>query len=119
MKFLCDVHISFKVVNFLRSKGHETLHVNHILDGSRTSDKKIGEYANLNDFIVITKDSDFQNSYFINRIPKKLIKINLGNISNQDLIFFLASVLSDQEKLDNLESFLIEIDKGLITYFTE
>ncbi len=32
MKFLCDAHISLKVVKFLNALGHETLHVNDILE---------------------------------------------------------------------------------------
>lgn len=36
-KVLCDVHIAYKVVRFFKSKGHEVIHVNDILDGFRTS----------------------------------------------------------------------------------
>lgn len=32
MKFLCDVHISYKIVKYLRSAGFEATHVNEILD---------------------------------------------------------------------------------------
>ena len=32
MKFLCDVHISYKLVSHLKSMGFETIHVNDILD---------------------------------------------------------------------------------------
>lgn len=38
MKFLCDVHISYKLVNFLNSQGYSTDHVNSILEGSKTKD---------------------------------------------------------------------------------
>jgi predicted nuclease of predicted toxin-antitoxin system len=32
MKFLCDVHISYKVVKHLNSMGFKAVHVNEILD---------------------------------------------------------------------------------------
>lgn len=32
MKFLCDVHISYKVCKFLEQYGHQAIHVNTILD---------------------------------------------------------------------------------------
>jgi len=32
MKFLCDVHISIKLVKFLISKNHDCIHVNTILE---------------------------------------------------------------------------------------
>lgn len=41
MKFLCDVHISYKVVSFLTGLGYETVHVNQILDKWLTKDKDI------------------------------------------------------------------------------
>ncbi len=43
--------------------------------------------------MVITKDSDFKNSHFIKHSPKKLIKINLGNISTNNLINILENIL--------------------------
>jgi len=86
MKILCDVHIAIKVAKFLTSKNVETEHVNRILDKWNTKDEDICLYADKHDFIVLTKDADFKNSHFINNTPKKLIKINLGNISTQNLI---------------------------------
>jgi len=60
MRFLCDVHISFKVQKHLNSLGFETIHVNNILDSWFSKDSDISKYADENDLIVITKDSDFR-----------------------------------------------------------
>jgi len=68
---------------------------------------------------VITKDYDFRNSFFVNGSPKKLIKVNLGNISTTDLIESISQILNAIEKLATSSSFLVEIDKNLITYTTE
>ena len=73
MQFLCDVHISYKIVNFPNSAGYKTTHVNTILDKWFTKDKDICVYADNNDFIVISKDSDFRDSYYVKKSPKKLI----------------------------------------------
>ena len=114
MKFLCDVHIAYKIVNFLKSLGFETIHVNEILQKSQTKDSDICKYADLKDFIVITKDSDFRDSYFIKRTPRKLIKINLGNILNQDLVEIFSNNLSEIQKLNSRTNFILEIDKNSI-----
>ena len=90
MKFLFDVHISYKLVTYLKSLGFKTIHVNEILNKSETKDSDICKYADKNDLIVVTKDSDFRDSYFIKRTPRKLIKINLGNIPNQELKTIIA-----------------------------
>jgi predicted nuclease of predicted toxin-antitoxin system len=114
MKIICDVHISFKVTNFLNQEGFEAVHVNHILDGDVTKDQKIADYADKNEYAILTKDMDFQHSHFIKSSPKKLIKINLGNISTKILIEILASQIETIKEIFVKQQFLIEIDKDFI-----
>lgn len=116
MKFLCDVHISYKIVNFLIGVGFETIHVNSILDKWFTKDEDICKFADENNMIVLTKDSDFKNSFLIRRTPQKLIKISLGNISNNDLINVLEKNLELIQKMNLGTSFLIEINKNDVTF---
>ncbi|MEP6467539.1 MAG: DUF5615 family PIN-like protein [Parafilimonas sp.] len=86
MRFLCDVHISYKIKAFLQSQDHYCIHINEILSQDRTDDRDISAYCNEKNLILITKDEDFLDSYFIERTPNKLLKINLGNISTVKLI---------------------------------
>jgi predicted nuclease of predicted toxin-antitoxin system len=86
MKLLCDVHLPKSLVKFLTENGIEAIHGSEILDGWRTKDSDFCNYADKNNFTMVTKDGDFRNSHFIQGTPKKLIKINLGNISNKKLI---------------------------------
>ncbi|NJO69384.1 MAG: DUF5615 family PIN-like protein [Bacteroidetes bacterium] len=69
MQFLCDVHISYKIVNFLNTSEYNTIHVNTLIDKWFTKDKDICIYADTNDFIVITKDSDFRDSHYVRKSP--------------------------------------------------
>ena len=55
IRFLCDVHISYKIVNYLKSAGYEVLHINTILDNWYTKDKEISEYADKNDLLLSQK----------------------------------------------------------------
>src|SRR5258705_10438407 len=86
MKFLCDVHIPFQLVNFLSAKGHEVIHVNTLEKKWFTTDEEICVYADKNNFILITKDSDFRKSFILKKSPRRLIRITLGNTSNTELI---------------------------------
>jgi predicted nuclease of predicted toxin-antitoxin system len=52
MRYLCDVHISYKVCKFLEQYGHQAIHVNSILNKWFTEDSAICEYADQNDYIV-------------------------------------------------------------------
>jgi predicted nuclease of predicted toxin-antitoxin system len=116
MKFLCDVHISLKTVKFLISKGYECVHINTILDKWFTKDTAIAKYVDENDFVLVTKDADFRDSFFLKNSPKKLVKINLGNISNLELIKIIDSNLDKIEQLNTNESFIIEIDIESVTF---
>ncbi len=114
MKFLCDVHISYKLVSFLSSCGFEAIHVNTILDKWRTKDSDICKYADDNNFIVITKDQDFKYTFFVNQSPKKLIKINLGNVANHELISLFSNNIKLFEELYTSSRFMFEIDQNRI-----
>lgn len=110
MRFLCDVHIPFKLVNFLGDQGFETKHVNDLPNKWLTTDKEISEYCDKNDLVLITKDKDFKDSYLIKKEPKKLIKIDLGNVSTVLLISLFSENITAIAKLEKLEStFLCEI----------
>jgi predicted nuclease of predicted toxin-antitoxin system len=86
MKFLCDVHISYKLVGYLNKRDCESYHVNAIFSNPKTKDTEIARYADDNSFIVVTKDLDFRDSYILNRSPKKLLKLNAGNSSTEQMI---------------------------------
>lgn len=111
MRFLCDVHISYKVKKILVAAGHHAVQVNELPAKSETKDKAICIYADSEDGIVITKDSDFLDFCFIKKSPKKIIKINPGNIATSELIQLLFDVLSLAQNVLQRERFLIEIDK--------
>jgi predicted nuclease of predicted toxin-antitoxin system len=116
MKFLCDVLISYKIVNALQSLGFDAIHVNKILDKSETKDSDICKFADEKDYVVVTKDYDFEDSYRVKNTPKKLIKINLGNISNQVLIKIFEENFENLSKLITVNSFFVEFNDTGITY---
>ncbi|MDQ3846716.1 MAG: DUF5615 family PIN-like protein [Bacteroidota bacterium] len=112
MKFLLDVHITYKLRSFLQQQGYEALHVNQILQQSQTSDTATCNYAGANNFFVITKDFDLGDSYHIHKTPQELTKINLGNISNNELIATFSEILPLIKRVAASNNFLIEVNKG-------
>jgi predicted nuclease of predicted toxin-antitoxin system len=119
MKFLCDVHISFKLVNAIKKLGYNCIHVNDILDKWFSKDTEISNFADENDYILISKDADFRDSFFVNQTPKKLIKVNLGNISNTELIKIVSdNILKFEHVTKNHNNFIIEIDIENSNYIT-
>lgn len=116
MNFLCDVHISYKITRVLQISGFGAVHVNEILDKWYTKDSDICRYADENDLIVLTKDTDFKNSFLIQNTPKKLVKVNLGNASNKQIIDVISKNLQAIQHLNSEGSFLVELDQNAVTF---
>ncbi|MCF6360170.1 MAG: DUF5615 family PIN-like protein [Cyclobacteriaceae bacterium] len=120
MQFLCDVHISIKVAKRISKLGYKAEHINSILDKWHTKDKDIANYVDKHNLILITKDQDFRNSYLLNHSPKKLLKINLGNISNKEMLQIVENHLNQIELIEQSNSsFMIEINKTGIWVLTK
>lgn len=98
-------------------RGAVSYHVNEILKGSATADAEICRYADAHNCIVITKDSDFKNSYLLRNTPKKLIRICLGNISNDKVIELISNNLSLINQIYQDESFYLEIQADRVLLF--
>ena len=116
MQFLCDVHISIKLVKFLISSGHSALHVNQLPAKWNSTDWEICTIADQKELIVITKDEDFRNSFFLRQSPKKLVRVLLGNISNQALNELFSKNLPLIEELNANHSFYLELGSSSTIY---
>jgi len=115
MKVLCDVHLPKRLVVFFNQQKIEAIHGSTILDGWHTKDKDFCKYADENDFVVITKDNDFRNTHFLQNTPLKLIKINLGNISNDHLISIFHKHIPAFVEIFKHGSAYVEINKDSIS----
>ncbi len=110
MRFLCDVHISIQLAKRLSEAGCDCVHVNRLPERWHTTDQVVARIADLEDRILITKDSDFRDSHIIKGIPRKLIKVNLGNIPSPTLIQMILDHLDEIERLNERDRFLVEVD---------
>ncbi len=115
MRFLCDVHIPIALSKLLAEAGHESKHVNQLAAKWNTSDKDIARLADQEDRILITKDADFRDSAIVLGTPRKLIKVNLGNIPHQELSAILLDHMQSIASLNVRPRFLLEVDKGRLS----
>ncbi|MDF9797825.1 putative nuclease of putative toxin-antitoxin system [Catalinimonas alkaloidigena] len=77
------------------------------MDKWHTKDGDISTYADENDLTVLTKDADYRNSFLISNTPKKLVKVNLGNLSTSILIDVISENLQAIQKLYSSRGFMI------------
>ena len=82
MKLLFDQNVSHRLVGRLADIYPDSLHVREV--GLRDADDAdIWEYAKRNDFVSVSKDSDFQQRSLLYGHPPKFIWLRVGNCSVQ------------------------------------
>jgi predicted nuclease of predicted toxin-antitoxin system len=78
MKLLFDQNLSPRLPRLLADIYPESVHVREV--GMRESaDSEIWEYAKANGFVIVSKDSDFQQRSLLLGAPPKFIWLRVGN----------------------------------------
>jgi len=84
LKLLFDQNLSHRLIEFIRKAFPDTIHVKDIgLDSA--SDTVIWEFAKKEGFTIISKDSDFHQRSFLFGHPPKVIWIQKGNCSTNEI----------------------------------
>ncbi len=99
MNFLIDANLSRRLVELFRERGHQVIHILDLPDGNVTTDLAILQYADEQNYVIVTKDSDFTTSFWLKNRPDRLLLFSIGNISNKELEALLlanfAQIISD------------------------
>ena len=80
MKLLFDQNLSDQLVNQLADLFPNSIHVKTIGLNTAT-DTELWDYARDNDYLIVSKDTDFRNRSVIHGCPPKVIWIRKGNCS--------------------------------------
>jgi predicted nuclease of predicted toxin-antitoxin system len=71
------------------------------------TDRQIGDRADADGRVVVTKDRDFRDSHVLARTPRRLLVVATGNITNDDLLSLferhLDAIVSGFEEADFAE----------------
>jgi len=93
MKFIIDAQLPFALAKLLLSKQLDVIHTDHLPNKERSGDEEIRKISEKENRIVITKDLDFLDSYYIKGIPRRLLLVTTGNINNKRLLSIFESNL--------------------------
>ena len=85
MKFLVDAQLPVRLARFLQLAGYDTIHTRDLPKQNATPDTEINAISIKDSRIVITKDSDFFDSFIIRQEPYKLLIVTTGNITNSEI----------------------------------
>lgn len=116
MKFLVDAQLPLLLAIWLREKGFDVLHTNDLPFKDETEDGEIRQIADQQNRIVITKDTDFYDSYMLQKSPKRLLIISTGNIKNRQLLDLFRKNFSQIVKMFDYCDF-VEMDNFELTAF--
>jgi predicted nuclease of predicted toxin-antitoxin system len=106
MKFIVDAQLPTALSKFLTIKGFDVIHTDDLPNKEFSTDKEIREISFKEERIVITKDADFLDSYYITGVPERLLLVSTGNIKNKDLILLFDSNIDQIVELFNDHSFI-------------
>jgi predicted nuclease of predicted toxin-antitoxin system len=85
MKFLIDAQLPPVLKFVFHQNNYPAIHTLDLPKLNDTSDSEINTLAMSDDYVVVTKDKDFYNSFLLNRQPKKLVLVKTGNTSIKEL----------------------------------
>ena len=86
MKFIVNAQLPKSLSDLLNRKGLDSIHTLELERKIKTTDNQILTIASKEERIVITKDTDFLESFIVKSIPQKLILVKTGNIHNKLLL---------------------------------
>lgn len=113
MKFIVDAQLPKTLAVLLREKGFDALHTSELPNGNDTTDAEINNLSLAENRIVISKDSDFYDSFSAKKEPYKLLQVKTGNIKNSQLIeLFDKNIELITQNLE--ESSVVQISQNLI-----
>jgi predicted nuclease of predicted toxin-antitoxin system len=109
MKLLFDHHLSRKLATRLRDLFPESSHV--VFHGlEATEDIAIWLFARANDYVIVTKDSDFNDVSTLRGAPPKIIWLRVGNCTTAMIETLMRSQVATIELfLHDPDSTILEI----------
>jgi len=99
MKLLFDENLSPKLPRLLGMLFPDSAHVREC--GLRgCSDEDVWEYARAHGFVIISKDSDFQQRSMLYGHPPKVVWLRIGNCTRDQLVQLITNHEQDIHALD-------------------
>ena len=103
MKFLLDENISYRIFPKITDLFPNSAHLKEF-DLIESNDWEIWDFAAQNDYVILSKDSDFHQRSILDAPPPKLVFLRVGNCSTSYLVNLLRSNHKVIETFAEMES---------------
>jgi predicted nuclease of predicted toxin-antitoxin system len=110
VKLLFDQNLSPKLVKRLADFYPSSNHLD-LLGLGTADDVLVWKHAQINDFVIVTKDADFADLSVLRGFPPKVVWIRRGNCSTTNI----EEILRDHQT--NIEDLSANLDSGILTLF--
>jgi len=114
VKFLVDAQLPRRLAELLQSSGHDVKHTLDLPEKNHTPDEILSEHARNEQRVLVTKDGDFVDWFFLRGSPPKLLFVTTGNIPNNRLLSLFRANLPAIIAALTTHSF-VEIDRSGLT----
>ena len=111
MKLLFDENLSPKLPKLLEGVFPGSTHVKNC-GLTRSTDSEVWEFAKAQDFVIVSKDSDFQDRSMLLGSPPKVIWLRISNCTSSEVAEVLRNSLRDIQRFVAHESAMcLELSK--------
>ncbi len=104
MKLLLDQHLSHRLLRQLNAAFPDSKHVKDF-NMTNADDEILWRFASENNFVIVSKDSDFFNRSVVRGHPPKIKFLRLGNCPSSKI---LDTLLSNQSAIHDFVNSSIE-----------
>ena len=108
MRLLFDHNLSFRLITFLADVYPEATHV-ALVGLERAPDEDVWEYARDKNYLIVTKDSDFNDLSVLRGFPPKVVWLRVGNCPTSRIILLL------RQHHAAIVNFAEDVDSGILT----
>jgi len=97
MRFLFDQNISHRILKQLPEEFSDSASVKQA-GLINATDRQVWEFARKQEYIIVTRDSDFNDLNSLFGFPPKIIWIRSGNLKTKEILDILIDHVNDIEK---------------------
>jgi predicted nuclease of predicted toxin-antitoxin system len=90
VRFVVDAQLPRALADLLQRLGDDVVHVKDLPRGGDTSDRDITRFADAEQRVVVTKDSDFRHTHETGGGPRRLLVVTVGNVRNRVLLALVS-----------------------------